>query len=139
MMAIMTKIVVMVLIVSATWFALAQTNAVRPATPFTQRLPALDGKELRLTQVEVRYAPGQASQPHSHPCPVVVRVIEGSVITKVDKNPETTYKEGDTFYEPPNGIHAVSRNASDSAPARILATFVCDSDVPLTKAPPGEY
>ena len=52
--------------------------------PFSQRLPAMDGKQLRITQVEVRYAPGQASPPHSHPCPVVVRVIEGSVVAKVD-------------------------------------------------------
>jgi quercetin dioxygenase-like cupin family protein len=67
---------------------------------------------------------------------VVVRVIEGSVVAKVDDNPETTYKEGDNFYEPPNGTHAVSRNASDTVPARILATFVCDSEGPLSKAPP---
>src|SRR5262249_14555134 len=115
---------------------LGQGPAPRPPAPFTQKLPALDGKQLRVTQVEVRYAPGQGSQPHSHPCPVVVRGIEGAVITKVDNNPETTYKDGDTFYEPPNGTHAVSRNASETAPARILATFVCDSDGPLTKAPP---
>src|SRR5436190_8087873 len=132
----MLKTFAIVSIVGATMFALGQTGGTKPPTPFTQRLPSLDGKELRLVQVEVRYAPGQASQPHSHPCPVVVRVIEGSVVTKVDKDPETVYKDGDTFYEPPNGIHAVSRNASNSAPARILATFVCDSDGPLTKAPP---
>lgn len=113
--------------------SLAQTPPAR-VPPFTQRLPAMDGKELRVTQVEVRYAPGGASQPHSHPCPVVVRVLEGTVRMKVDDNPETTYKEGDTFYEPPNGVHGVSRNASDTVPARILATFVCDSEVPLTKA-----
>ena len=115
---------------------LGQSGASRPPVPFTQKLPVMDGKQLRVAQVEVRYAPGQASQSHSHPCPVVVRVIEGAVVSKVDNNPETTYKDGDTFYEPPNGTHAVSRNASETSPARILATFVCDSDGPLTKAPP---
>src|SRR5215475_13073195 len=130
----MTKLPLFLLLGVAVAFG--QSGANRSPAAFTQRLPALDGKELRLTQVEVRYAPGQASQPHSHPCPVVVRVVEGAVVTKVDDNPETTYKEGDTFYEPPNGIHAVSRNASTAAPARILATFLCDGDVPLTTSPP---
>src|ERR1041384_3858358 len=131
----MTKTPALFLVAAAT-FGLAQTGTPRPPAQFTQKLPPLDGKQLRVAQVEVRYGPGQASQPHSHPCPVIVRVIEGAVVMKVDNNPETTYKDGDTFYEPPNGIHAVSRNASDSAPARILATFVCDTDGPLTKAPP---
>ena len=94
----------------------------------------MDGKQLRVTQVEVQATrPGQASPSHSHPCPVVVRVIEGAVVTKVDDNPETIYKDGDTFYEPPNGTHAVSRNASETAPARILATFVCDAEGPLSQ------
>ena len=99
----------------------------------TERLPEMNGKQLQITQVEVRYAPGQASQPHSHSCPVLVRVVEGAVRSKVDNGPETTYKEGETFFEPPNGVHAVSRNASETAPARILATFVCDSEGPVTK------
>src|ERR1051326_2973061 len=103
----MNKTLAIVSIIGAAVFAFGQAGGSRASTPFTQRLPSLDGKELRLSQVEVRYAPGQASQPHSHPCPVVVRVIEGSVVMKVDKNPETTYKDGDTFYEPPNGLHAV--------------------------------
>jgi len=135
----MRKLIILLMLTGAAALAWAQTPASQTSAPFSQKLPALDGKQLRLTQVEVRYTPGQASQAHSHPCPVVVRVIEGAVVTKVDTNPETTYKAGDTFYEPPNGIHAVSRNASDSAPARILATFVCDSDGPLTKAPPPGF
>ena len=106
--------------------------------PASHKLPAMDGKQLLLVQREVRYAPGQASASHSHPCPVLVRVIEGSVRSKVDDGPETTFKEGDTFYEPPNGTHAVSRNASDSAPARILATFICDSEGPLSKPAPAK-
>ncbi len=120
----------------AAFLFLMQAGAPRPA-PYTQKLPALDGKQLRLVQVEIKLAPGQnSSQPHSHPCPVVVRVIEGSIVTQVDNGPATTYKDGDNFYEPPNGTHVFTKNASDSAPARFIATFVCDAEVPLTKAPP---
>ncbi len=104
----------------------------------THKLPEMNGKQLQITQVEVRYAPGQASPSHSHSCPVLVRVVEGAVRSKVDEGPETTYKEGETFFEPPNGTHAVSRNASDTVPARILATFVCDSEGPLTKPAPAK-
>jgi quercetin dioxygenase-like cupin family protein len=116
----------------------AGAGAVTQWARATHKLPEMNGQQLQITQIEVRYAPGQASPSHSHPCPVLVRVVEGAVRSKVDDNPETTYKEGETFFEPPNGTHAVSRNASDTAPARILATFVCDREGPLSKTAPSK-
>ena len=132
------KSVAMITLLAAGAVLVAQNPAGAGWPRATHKLPEMNGKQLQMTQVEVRYAPGQASPSHSHPCPVLVRVVEGAVRSKVDDNPETTYKEGETFFEPPNGTHAVSRNASDTAPARILATFVCDSEGPLSKAVPAK-
>jgi quercetin dioxygenase-like cupin family protein len=50
---------------------------------------------------------------------------------RVEGQPEKLYSVGDSFYEAPNGVHAVSANASATQPARLIAYFVCDHDVPL--------
>lgn len=97
-----------------------------------QVLPQLDGAKLKATLVEVTYAPGAASTPHSHPCPVIGYVISGELRTQVKGSPEETYKAGETFYEPPNGVHLVSANASKTEPAKLLAIFVCDHEAELS-------
>jgi quercetin dioxygenase-like cupin family protein len=99
-------------------------------------LPPMDGEHLKATLVEVNYGPGEFSLPHSHPCPVLVYVVEGAVRTQVNGGPEAIYKAGETFYEGPNGVHQVSANASRTAPARFIAFFVCDHDAPLSSEPP---
>ena len=105
---------------------------------FAQALPALDGKNLKVQGVEVRYAPGGQSQAHSHPCPVIGYVLEGAYRSQVEGQPEAIYKEGESFYEAPNGVHVVSANASATEPVRFLAFFVCDHDVELS-VPVGEH
>jgi quercetin dioxygenase-like cupin family protein len=104
---------------------------------FTQGLPPLHGDRLKVTLVEVTYAPGSSSPPHSHPCPVVGHVIEGSVRMGVKGETERTYGVGESFYEPPNGVHLVSANASSSRPAKFVAFFVCDRDTPLSVGVPS--
>ncbi len=86
--------------------------------------------------VEVTYAPGESSPPHSHPCPVIAYVLEGAVRSKVKGGNEAVYKAGESFYEAPNGIHQISANASSSQPAKFLAYFLCDRDTPLSVPPP---
>lgn len=103
---------------------------VRPV--FTHALPALDGGKLKAQIVEVTYAPGESSAQHSHPCAVIVYVLEGAVRMQVKGEPEAIYKVGQSFYEAPNGVHAVSANASKTERARFLAYFTCDHDTPLT-------
>lgn len=104
-------------------------------TAFSRSLPALDGKNLQMKVVEVTYGPGESSAAHSHPCPVVGYVLEGSVRMQVKGEQEAVYKPGDTFYEAPNGVHQVSANASQTEPAKFLAIFVCDHETPLTLPP----
>src|ERR1700731_3805385 len=104
----------------------------------SQALPKLDGTHLKTTVVEVHYGPGESSPPHSHPCAVIGYVLEGALRTRVKGEPEAIYKAGETFYEAPNGVHAVSANASQTEPAKLIAYFVCDRETALSVAPPGE-
>lgn len=109
----------------------------RAHTVLSTQLPRMKGDHLQATLVEVNYGPGESSPPHSHPCPVVVYVVSGSVRSQVKGRPEATYKAGDSFYEPPNGVHLVSANASQTAAARLVAFFVCDHTAPLSGNPVG--
>jgi quercetin dioxygenase-like cupin family protein len=120
--------------------ARAQTQAssakqVRVA--FSQGLPPLDGSRLKATLVEVTYGPGASSAPHSHPCPVIVYVVKGTLRAKVKGEPEAVYHAGESFYEAPNGVHEISANASKTEPVKFVAYFVCDHDTELSVPPPS--
>jgi quercetin dioxygenase-like cupin family protein len=93
--------------------------------------PHLDGTHLSASIVDVRYAPGESSPRHSHPCPLAY-VIEEGVRVHIEGQPETIYKAGESFYEAPNGIHELTQNVISTDPARLVAFFVCDHDTPLT-------
>jgi quercetin dioxygenase-like cupin family protein len=108
----------------------------RARTAFAHALPKMDGDHLKATLVEVNYGPGESSAAHSHPCPVIGYVLEGEIRSQVKGEQEAVYKVGESFYEPPNGVHLVSGNASQTRPARLLAYFLCDHDAPLSKAAP---
>jgi quercetin dioxygenase-like cupin family protein len=122
----------------------AQTRAdsSRPRTggharvALTHALPRLNGGRLKVSVIEVRYGPGESSAPHSHTCPVIGYVAQGSIRTQVKGEPEAIYKTGESFFEAPNGIHLVSANASATSPAILIAYFVCDHDRPLSSAVP---
>lgn len=99
---------------------------------FQSDLPDLAIKGWAVTAVEVKYAPGQASGPHRHPGITIAHVLEGEVVSKVGDGPETTYKVGQMWLETPNQLHAVSRNASATNPARILAILLAEKGAQLT-------
>ncbi len=109
-------------------------------SPFSHSLPPLNGNHLKATVVEVDYAPGEADKPHSHPCTVIGYVAQGAIRFQVKGGaPEAVYKAGESFYEPPNGVHQVSANASDKEPARLIAFFICDHETKLTVPPIDEH
>ena len=108
--------------------------ASRSRVAFAGSLPSIDGARVKVTIVEVRYGPGESSPAHSHSCPVIGYVAEGAIRTRTRGGAEATYHVGETFYEAPNGVHLVSANASSDAPAKLIATFVCDHDGPLSAA-----
>lgn len=95
-------------------------------------LPDLAIKGWSVTAIEVKYAPGQASNAHRHPGLTFAFVLEGEVVSKVGDGPEKTYKVGEMWHETPNQVHAVSRNASDTNPARLLAILLAEKGAQLT-------
>jgi quercetin dioxygenase-like cupin family protein len=102
----------------------------------SRALPKLDGDQLKATLVEVNYGPGESSEPHSHPCPVLGYIVAGALRTQVRGENEAVLTAGESFYEPAHGVHVVSANASQTEPAKLIAYFVCDHDAPLSVAAP---
>jgi quercetin dioxygenase-like cupin family protein len=89
----------------------------------------VDGREAKVTLIELERAPGTAGAKHRHPGPVVVYVLDGELESQVGDGPVKTYKKGESFYEPAGALHAVSRNPSKEKPARFLAFFLTAKDV----------
>jgi quercetin dioxygenase-like cupin family protein len=93
---------------------------------FDQELPNVPGKSMRVVLVE--YGPGGGSAPHRHPSAFIyARVLEGAIRSKVSEALERTYQAGESWSEVPGDHHQVSRNASTTAPAKLLAVFVVDT------------
>jgi quercetin dioxygenase-like cupin family protein len=90
----------------------------------TKDLAGLTGKEAVMFTVE--YAPGASSSKHRHNANTFVYVLEGSIVMQVDGGKAVTLGPGQTFYESPDDVHVVSKNASDSQPAKFLVFFVKD-------------
>jgi quercetin dioxygenase-like cupin family protein len=100
---------------------------------FSHAIPNIPGKSL--VAVEVTYPPGSASAPHTHAKSAFIYayVVSGAIESQVDDGPARVYHAGESFYEAPGARHRISRNASATAPAKLLAVFVVDSgDTPLT-------
>ena len=81
----------------------------------------------------VEYAPGAADPGHRHDAYVFVYVLEGSVVMQVKGAAPVTLQPGQTFYEGPDDIHLVGRNASKTKPAKFLAFFVKDKGAPVVR------
>jgi quercetin dioxygenase-like cupin family protein len=109
----------------------AQTAGGRKVV-FEHDLPDLNLKGWSVTVVEVSYAPGESSGAHRHPGITIAYVLEGEVRSKVGDDPEKVYTAGQMFLETPNQVHAVSRNASTTKPARLLAVMLAEKGKQLT-------
>jgi quercetin dioxygenase-like cupin family protein len=88
----------------------------------------LDGKETKVTVVEVTLKPGQAGKPHRHAGPVIGYVLEGEYEWAIDDQPAKTFKAGDTFYEPTGCMHRVSKNPAAKGNTRVLAVVLHPRD-----------
>ncbi len=78
----------------------------------------------------VEYAPGDSNSKHRHNAHTFVYVLEGSIVMQVEGGQAVTLGPGQTFYETPDDIHTVSKNASDSQPAKFLVFFVKEKGAP---------
>jgi quercetin dioxygenase-like cupin family protein len=92
-------------------------------------LAGIPGKELSMITVD--YPPGGSDTVHRHHAQVVVYVLEGSIVMQVRGEAPITLVPGQTFYEGPDDVHTVSRNASQTAPAKFLVLFVKDKGAPI--------
>ena len=100
----------------ATSYAATRREVIR------QELP---GEPLRdISLIEVTYPPATGSPPHLHANGVMAFVVSGSIVSKVGDGAEQTFHAGDAWWEPPAAIHRVSRNASSTEPATLLAIYV---------------
>jgi quercetin dioxygenase-like cupin family protein len=87
-------------------------------------LPEFPGKEVLMITVD--YPPGSVDPIHRHNAHAFIYVLEGSIIMQVKGGKEVTLTPGQTFYEGPNDIHVVGRNASTTKPAKFVVFFVKD-------------
>jgi len=118
------------LLLSRTVLADAAPAAVKQL--MTKELVGAAGKEVLMSTVT--YPPGGASPPHRHDAQVFVYVLEGELIMQVQGGPKVTLKPGETFYESPSDVHAVSANASQTSPAKFLVFIIKDKGAPATRA-----
>lgn len=95
-----------------------------PATPAAQA-----------TALRVDFAPGATSRPHSHPGPVFVVVVVGTVESALDGGAVQRFTAGDAWYEAPGQLHRITRNASQTAPATLVAWLLSDGQAPLVQPP----
>ena len=92
-------------------------------------LPNLPGKEGLMITVE--YPPGNVDPIHRHNANGFIYVLEGSIVMQVRGGKEVTLTPGQTFYEGPDDVHVVGRNASKTKPAKFVVFFVKDKGAPL--------
>ena len=125
----MKKLLVLVLVFLASGSLLAASQEVTVTQLFSRDLSDMPGKEL--TMIEVEYAPGGADPVHRHDAHGLVYVLEGSIVMQVQGGPPVTLQPGQTFYEGPQDVHTVGRNASKTKPAKFLVTLIKNKGAPI--------
>jgi quercetin dioxygenase-like cupin family protein len=121
-----TKLVALVLLGLMTGTAMAQEPKVTPL--MSKDLAENPGREILVITVE--HAPGGASPVHRHNAHAFVYVLEGSVVMQLKSGQQVTLTPGQTFYEGPDDVHVVDRNASSTAPAKFLVFMIKDKGAP---------
>ena len=92
-------------------------------------LPEFPGKEVLMITVD--YPPGSVDPIHRHNAHAFIYVLEGSIVMQVKGGKEVTLTPGQTFYEGPDDVHVVGRNASRTKPAKFVVFFVKDKGAPV--------
>lgn len=112
--------------------ALAQDAGAPQATVtdlMSKALKDYPGKEITLINVD--YPPGAVDPVHRHDAHAIVYVLEGSIVMGVRGQPEKTLKAGETFYEGPDDVHTIGRNASKTVAAKFVVFLLKDKKKPV--------
>ena len=126
------KAVLLVLLFLTTATLTAQQPSDREAkvTPLISKdLKEFPGKEGLMIIVD--YPPGSSDVIHRHNAHGFIYVLEGTIVMQVKGGKEVTLTPGQTFYEGPDDIHIIGRNASDTKPAKFVVFFVKDKGAPI--------
>ena len=99
------------------------------APVMSKDLPDFPGKEVEM--ITVVYPPGSSDPIHRHNAHAFVYVLEGSVVMQLKGGKEVTLAPGQSFYEGPNDIHTVGRNASTTKPAKFIVVLIKDKGAPV--------
>ena len=121
-----TTLVALALLGFMTGTAMAQEPKV--TSLMSKDLPESPGKEMLMLLVE--HVPGGSSPSHRHNAHAMVYVLEGSVVEQVKGGQPVTLKPGQTFYEGPDDIHVVDRNASKTKPAKFVVVLIKEKGAP---------
>jgi quercetin dioxygenase-like cupin family protein len=121
-----TKLVALVLLCLMSGTATAQDA--RITSLMTKDLTENPGREVLMITVE--HPPGGSNAIHRHNAQAFVYVLEGSVVMQLKGGEQVTLTPGQTFYEGPDDVHVVDRNASSSNPAKFLVLLIKDKGAP---------
>jgi quercetin dioxygenase-like cupin family protein len=122
-----TKLFALVLLCLMTGAAMAQQAKVTPL--MMKELTDNPGKEVLMITVD--YPPGSSDPIHRHNAQAFVYVLEGSIVMQVRGGKEVTLTPGETFYEGPDDIHVVGRNASSTKPAKFVVFLIKNKGAPV--------
>ena len=123
----MIKLAAAVLLCLVTSTAMAEEAKV--TSLMSKALAENPGKEVLMITVE--YPPGSVDPIHRHNAQAFVYVLEGSIVMQVRGGKEVTLTPGETFYEGPDDVHVVGRNASSTKPAKFLVVLIKDKGAPV--------
>jgi quercetin dioxygenase-like cupin family protein len=112
-----------------TTVASAQTPEAKLSPLLSRDLTGFEGKEAMMLMVE--YPAGAVDPIHRHNAHAFVYVLEGTIVMQVKGGESVTLHPGQTFYEGPDDVHVVGRNASTTSPARFVVFFVKDKGAPI--------
>jgi len=90
-----------------------------------------DDENKELSTISVKYPAGGSTPVHRHRSQALVHVLEGSIVMQVRGGASVTLTPGQTWYEGPDVVHVVSRNASSSAAAKCVVFMVKDKGAPI--------
>ena len=130
LMASSKRMLMMAFLITSSMIMTGTLMAEETITPILSHdLAGVPGKQVLMYTVD--FPPGFSSPIHRHNAQVSVYVLEGSVVMQVKGGKELTLVPGQSFYEDPNDIHVVSRNASTSKPAKFLVFLINKKGAPL--------
>ena len=124
-----TRLVALALLAALPMLAATRAEAADVKELFAIDLADYPGKEGRM--ILVSYQPGDKDVVHRHDAHAFVYVLEGQIVMQLKGKPSVTLKAGQTYYEGPDDIHVVGRNASNTAPARFVVVLLKAKGAPI--------